>query len=102
MSEDEFKFMNARRIAARVTVEEAAWLLGCQSHDIQGLVRARLLKPLGNPPANGKKLYRTKELLALADDAAWLHKMTNAIHKRWHQNGITRKASELSAGEAAA
>jgi hypothetical protein len=91
MSEDEYKFMNLRRLPARLTVEEVAWLLKCQPHDIQGLVRARLLKPLGNPPPNGKKVYRTKEILELADDPAWLHKMTNAIHKFWRDNNGSRK-----------
>jgi hypothetical protein len=91
MSEDEYKFLTLRRLPARLTVDEVAWLLKCQPHDIQGLVRARLLKPLGNPPANGKKMYRTKEILELADDPAWLHKMTNAIHRIWRMNNEARK-----------
>jgi len=76
-----------------------AWLLKCQPHDIQGLVRARLLKPLGNPPSNGKKLYRTKDILELADDSGWLHKMTNAIHRTWRENNESRKDRPLAAGD---
>ena len=91
MSEDEYKFFTVRRLPVRLTVEEVAWLLRCQTHDVQGLVRARLLKPLGNPPANGKKMYRTKDILELADDPSWLNKITNAIHKRWRDDNSDRK-----------
>lgn len=91
MSDDEYRFLTVRRLPVRLTVEEVAWLLRCQPHDLQALVRARLLKPLGSPPANGKKMYRTKDILELADDASWLHKMTNAIHKRWHEDNADRK-----------
>ena len=40
---------------ARLTAEQTAWVLNCGSHDIPPLIAARLLKPLGNPPANGIK-----------------------------------------------
>src|SRR6185436_2241881 len=93
MSDDEFRFLSIRHLPARLTVEETAWLLRCQPHDIQGLVRARLLKPLGNPPANGKKLYWTKDVLALAGDETWLNRMTNTIHTQWRQNNTARKGS---------
>jgi len=35
-------------------------------------VVARLLKPLGNPSANGIKFFATSEVLELAKDRAWL------------------------------
>jgi hypothetical protein len=91
MSDDEYRLLTVRRLPARLTVERVAILLACQAHDVQGLVRARLLKPLGNPPANGKKMYRTKDVLELADDPSWLNKMTNAIHKRWRDDNSDRK-----------
>jgi len=96
MSDDEYKFFTLRKFPARLTVQEVAWLLRCQPHDIQGLVRARLLKPLGNPPPNGKKLYRTKEILELTDDPSWLNKMTNTIHKYWRDNNSSRKDDSSS------
>jgi hypothetical protein len=96
MSDERYKFMNLQRWPARLTVEEVAWVLNCQTHDIQGLVRARLLKPLGNPPSNGKKLYDTKAVLACAEDPGWLCKMTNAIHKNWRRNNEIKKETEGS------
>lgn len=53
---------------ARLTVEQAAWVLGCQAHDVPVLVAAKLLRPLGNPPPNGIKFFATAELLELAKD----------------------------------
>ena len=51
------------QLPARLTAEQAAWVLNCQVHDIPALVAARLLKPLGNPPANGIKFFATADLL---------------------------------------
>jgi hypothetical protein len=93
MNDDEYRFFSIRRWPARLTVEEVAWFFRCRPEDVQALVRARLLKPLGNPAANGKKLYRTKEILELADDPSWLNKMTNALYKRWRDKNASRTDS---------
>jgi hypothetical protein len=45
------------QLPARLTVEQAGWVLGCQPHDVPVLVSYRLLKPLGNPPPNGIKFF---------------------------------------------
>ena len=79
---------------ARLTVEQAAWLLNCQVHDIPILVAARLLKPVGNPPVNGQKFFAAAETQRLANDMAWLARMTNAIHQHWQRkNGRRRGGS---------
>ena len=70
---------------ARLTVEEAAWVLGCQPHDVPVLVSSRLLKPLGNPPQNGIKYFSTQEVMELVQDRSWLAKMTNTICQHWHR-----------------
>jgi hypothetical protein len=80
---------------ARLTVEQAAWVLGCQPHDVPVLVSSRLLKPLGNPPANGVKYFSTRELVELVQDRSWLAKMTNTICQHWH-----KKNGKGSAGKA--
>ncbi len=66
-----------------LTVEQVAWELNCQAHDVPVLVARRFLKPLGNPPANGVKYFSTLLVLELTKDTAWLAKMTNAIHDYW-------------------
>jgi hypothetical protein len=56
----------------RLTVQQAAWVLHCQPHDIPVLLRAKLLKPLGAPTAKGTKYFGTREILELGQDRTWL------------------------------
>ena len=80
------------QLPARLTAEEASWVLNCQPHDVPVLVAARLLKPLGNPPANSVKFYATLELLEQIKDRTWLAKVTNALNQHWqHKNAAKRK-----------
>jgi hypothetical protein len=76
---------------ARLTVEQAAWVLGCQMHDMPILIASRLLKPLGNPPPNGIKYFSTAEVTETAKDRAWLAKMTQTISQHWHKRNVGQK-----------
>ena len=79
---------------ARLTAEQAAWVVNCQPHDIPALVSAKLLKPLGNPPANGIKFFATAELLESTKDRNWLVRVSATIYQHWqHKNA--RKQSRL-------
>lgn len=80
----------------RLTVEQTALILNCQSHDIPVLVAARLLKPLGNPPPNGTKYFGTAEVLELAKDRSWLARVTNAIHQHWRVKNASSRRGEPS------
>jgi hypothetical protein len=92
MREDQQQFMRLLgRLPARLTAEQAAWVINCQPHDIPTLVNARLLKPLGNPTSWGVKYFAAPELLALADDRAWLAKATNAINQYWQRKNAAKK-----------
>lgn len=74
-------------------MEQTACVLNCQPHDVPVLVAKRLLKPLGNPPANGVKYFSTALLLELVKDAAWLAKMTNAIHDYWRAKNSRKRST---------
>ena len=64
MKEEQHRFLILHgQLPARLTVEQAAWVLNCQTHDIPILVAARLLKPLGNPPPNGVKFFAASDVL---------------------------------------
>jgi len=76
---------------ARLTGEQVAGVLNCQPSDVWILVAARLLKPLGNPPANGVKFFATVELLELVKDRAWLARVTNALNKHWQRKNKAKK-----------
>lgn len=75
---------------ARLNVEQTAWVLNIQTHDVPELVTKRLLLPLGNPPRSGVKYFATLYVLELARDVKWLAKMTNAIHEKWREKNSRR------------
>lgn len=103
MNEEQRQLLNlAGRPPARLTARQVAWMLNFGEHDIPVLVAARLLKPLGNPPANGPKFFAEVEIRALAADRVWLAKATNAIHQYWlHRNGRRNggRSIRMSAGK---
>ena len=71
MREDQHRFLTLlRQLPARLTAEQAAWVLNCQAHDVPILVASRLLKPLGNPPANGIKFFAREDMIKLTRDQA--------------------------------
>lgn len=85
MKDDQLKFLSLLdHQPARFSVEQTAWALNFQDHDIPILILARLLKPLGNPPPNGVKYFAAVEIGELARDRQWLARATNAIHQHWH------------------
>jgi hypothetical protein len=92
MREDQHRFLALLgQVPARLTAEQAAWVLNCQAHDIPALVAARLLRPLGNPPVNGIKFFSTADLLELTKDRAWLVRVTNAVNQHWQRQNARRK-----------
>jgi hypothetical protein len=99
MKENQIRFLSILgELPARLTAEQASWVLNCQPHDIPALVNARLLKPLGSPAQNGTKFFAAADVLELGKDRSWLAKVTNTICQHWQrQNG--RKKGMLTNGE---
>jgi hypothetical protein len=92
MSEDQQRFLALLgHLPARLTAEQAAWVLNCQAHDVPILVSSRLLKPLGSPQANAVKFFATADVLEFAKDRAWLVKVTNAVCHHWRGQNERRK-----------
>ena len=79
------------RLPARLTAEQASWVINCQASDVPILVAARLLKPLGNPPPHSVKYVATPELLEQVKDRAWLAKVTNALNQHWQKKNAAKK-----------
>jgi hypothetical protein len=101
MREEQHKFLQLLgQLPARLTVEQAAWVLNCQPHDIPILVSSRLLKPLGNPPPNGVKFFATVELCELSRDRAWLAKATTAVNHHWRDQNLRKKNRAVQAAAA--
>ena len=94
MKDDQHRFLSLLgQLPVRLTAEQAGWLLNCQQHDIPALIHSRLLKPLGNPSANGIKYFATADLLETAKDRAWLVKMTTAINTHWQKQNAKKDRS---------
>jgi hypothetical protein len=92
MREEQHQFLRLLgQLPARLTAEQAAWLLNCQPHDVPTLVAARLLKPLGNPSPYNVKFFAASELLEQVQDRAWLAKVTNALNQHWQRRNARKK-----------
>src|ERR1035438_7559791 len=96
MKEEQHQFLRLLgQLPGRLTAEQAAWVLNCQTHNVPILVAARVLKPLGNPQKNGIKFFATAELLELVKDKEWLVKITNAVNHHWQKNNAQKKINTL-------
>lgn len=84
--------LNLHRLPARLNVEQAAALLGCQPHDVPILVRAKLLTPLGKPLPNLTKYFATCVLEELRLDVKWLDAATKAIYSHWRDENFSRRS----------
>ena len=92
MRDDQHQFlMLLGQLPARLTAEQAAWVLNCGPHDIPALIAARLLKPLGNPPANGIKYFATADLLETSKDRHWLVRMSATIYQHWQKKNARQR-----------
>ncbi|HEX5220373.1 MAG TPA: hypothetical protein VFZ59_12455 [Verrucomicrobiae bacterium] len=73
--------LSARRLPARLNVEQTASITGFQPHDIPTLVKAGLLKPLGSGPRNSVKYFAAIEVQNAAQDRKWLDRATRAVSR---------------------
>jgi hypothetical protein len=88
----------AKVVPARLTMTEAAWLLGFHHHDMPILIAAGILRPLGNPSPNSTKYLATVEIDELRQDKKFLDRATRALQAHWtkknnskgHRNGQNR------------
>ena len=93
MKEAQYQFLRLLgQLPARLTVEQAVWVLNCQPHDVPILITSRLLKPLGNPAPNSIKFFATSDILESAKDRAWLTKVTATINQHWHKMNARKKS----------
>src|SRR5208337_3047866 len=92
MREEQHQFLRLlNQLPARLTAEQAAWVINCQPHDVPILVAARLLKPLGNPSPYNVKFFAASELLEQVKDRTWLAKVTNALNQHWQRRNAAKK-----------
>lgn len=79
------EFLSLLLRPARVTMQEAAWLLGFGENDISTLITKGLLRPLGHPAHNGQKFFLTATLEDLRRDEKWFSRASDAIVDHWRE-----------------
>jgi len=94
-----FSTWAAKNLPARLDVTATAKLLGFAEHDIQILMSAGKLKPLGDPARTAPKWFAAVEIIRLATDQDWLHKATKELAKYWrHKRGRRQTSFPPAAG----
>lgn len=94
MREDQHRFLSIHgKLPARLTAEQAAWVLGFADHEITILVSTGLLKPLGRPMKTCVKYFATVELEELSKDTRWLAKGTDTIMNYWQVRNAAKKGA---------
>jgi hypothetical protein len=88
------EFLNMAVKPARLTLEQAAWLLGFGEHEISILIAKGLLKPLGHPASNGQKFFLTATLEDIRRDEKWFNKATDAVVEYWRGKNRRKVRSE--------
>ena len=78
-------------LPARLDAMATAKLLGFGEHDIQILMTARKLVPLGDPAPNAPKWFAAIEIIRLATDKDWLNKATKEVSKYWKHKRERRR-----------
>src|ERR1035441_8424309 len=87
----------AKDLPARIDVATTAKLLGFTESDMQILMGARKLTPLGDPAPNAPKWFAAVEMIRLAADQDWLHKATKEVAKYWqHKRDRCQNSGLLS------
>jgi hypothetical protein len=100
ISDEAAHFLNLRRLPGRLTLVQAAVLLGIGEHDIACLIKTRLLLPLGNPENNAPKFFAARHVEDMARDVQKMDKIVKTISRHWRaKNG--RQTMEMEARDAA-
>ena len=96
---EQIQFLNLRRLPARLSVQQAAWVLGVKPHSIQILVSYRLLKPIGTPARNETKFFGTAYVLRLVEDYGWQDLSTATLQEHWKVKNQRRTSKRTQASE---
>jgi hypothetical protein len=96
MSAQARELLNLRRLPAMLNAQQAAAILGVGEHDIPALIRAGLLEPLGNPPANAVKYFASIQILELAGEPAYLGKIRQTLYEYWQTKNSAKSQPRKS------
>jgi hypothetical protein len=96
-AEARLRFLNLRRLPDLAELEEAGFLLGLNTEEVNLLIRYGLLRAVGDPKPNGKKRLSTAEVLEVGSDREWLDRAVTTIIAHWlSKNEQTRRKVQTS------
>lgn len=79
MNPERKDFLNLRCPPGRITVDEAAYMLGCEPDHIFILLSAKLLKPLGDPPPGAMKYFMWTDIEEKKNDKRWMTRASELV-----------------------
>ena len=85
------ELFQSRRLPARLTVDQAALLLGIHVDGIDHLVEIGLLEALGGAPRGVQRLFAAVYIETLGRDLKWLAKATLKIRQNIQQRNLASK-----------
>jgi hypothetical protein len=83
---------NARRMPARLTIDQASRLLGFHADSLDHLVNIRMLDMLGGPAPGTQRMFASAYILELCDNVEWLAKATRKVRQH-HSERNAQKAA---------
>lgn len=86
-----------QRLPARLDVNQTAELLGFMPYEIPILIKAKLLRALGEPAPNAHKFFSSAEILMLGQDRQWLDKATKLVSRHWQRKNHQRQSIPAAA-----
>jgi len=89
---DAQRLLSVLRLPARLTLEEAGYLLGFHPEGISFLVSAKILEPLGDPPEGAPLWFAAAQIMQLRNDQKWLSKATKAVRLHIKEKNEKAKA----------
>lgn len=95
MDQEQYQFMTLRRLPARLTARQVAWLLGFQEPQISVLVSVGALEPLGSPAQNAQKIFARDAIQSLENDVKWLDKSSRKVGEYWKRKNARRSTNHL-------
>ena len=93
------ELLHCRRLPARLTIYEAALVLGFHPDGIDYLVEIGLIDELGGAPKGAQRVFATVYVEELGRDVRWLAKATTKIRQFHQQRNIARKKKAESLPE---
>lgn len=92
------QILHVLRLPARLTVEEAAVLLGFHEEAIGVLTKAKMLEPLGGHAPGAQRMFAAVEVQRLHNDVKWLSKATRLLRDHFQLKNRRQKDKTRPAG----